>query len=143
VLHHYVAAVLKPIAQLDQPADHGAHHDHLDPGAVVFPPHEPRRPVRRSGQVLLSAAGARPPAGIKIGATFRLVAPYELDARKWEDREWIDVRNSGVRHYTITTKDGRPCMARVDTFAYVETHPEAKALGPDGQPCGRLTKGLL
>ncbi len=38
-------------------------------------------------------------------------------------------------------------MARVDTFADVlakyETHPEAKSLGPDGEPCGRATVGLL
>ena len=35
----------------------------------------------------------------------------------------------------------------VDTFADVlakyETHPESKSLGPEGQPCGRATVGLL
>ena len=38
-------------------------------------------------------------------------------------------------------------MARVDTFADVlakyETHPEAKSLGPNWEPCGRGTVGLL
>lgn len=47
----------------------------------------------------------------------------------------------------ITTRDGRPGMARVDTFGDVlakyETHPESKSLGPDGGPCGRGTVGLL
>lgn len=52
VLHHHVVAVLKRIAQLDQPANHGAHHRHLDPGLAGLPPREPRRPVRRAGQLL-------------------------------------------------------------------------------------------
>ncbi len=75
------------------------------------------------------------------------MAPYETNARKWEGLEWIDVHDPASGPYRITTKDGRPRMARVDTFVDVvakyETHPEAKALGPDGEPCGRLTKGLL
>lgn len=96
---------------------------------------------------MLSAAGAKPPAGVTIGAPFRLVASYEPDARKWEELRWVDVHSPESGSYSITTKDGRPGMARVDTFADVvakyETHPEAKSLGPDGRPCGRLTAGLL
>lgn len=96
---------------------------------------------------VLSAAGARPPAGHPIGSPFRLVAPFETDARRWEELLWTDVHDPESGPYRITTRDGRPGLARVDTFedviAKYETHPEAKSLGPDGQLCGRLTKGLL
>ena len=96
---------------------------------------------------MLSAAGAKPPAGKPIGTSFRLVAPYDLDARTWEDLSWIDVHERSAGPYEITTRDGRPGLARVDTFADVvakyETHPESKSLGLDGQPCARLTVGLL
>ena len=51
----------------------------------------------------------------------------------------VDVHHPETSPYPITTRDGRPGMARVDTFADVlaryETHPEAKSLGPDGRPC--------
>jgi hypothetical protein len=96
---------------------------------------------------VLSAVGAKPPAGIEIGSPFRLVAPYETDARKWETLKWIDVHHPDADHYEISTKDGRPGTARVDTFLDVvnkyETHPESKALGPDGRVCDRQTIGLL
>lgn len=96
---------------------------------------------------VLSAAGAKPPAGHPIGSSFRLVAPFETDARRWEELPWTDVHNPENGPFRITTRDGRPGLARVDTFddviAKYETHPEAKSLGPDGQPCGPLTKGLL
>ena len=95
---------------------------------------------------LLTAAGAKPPAGHR-GDHFRLVAPYESDPTKWEQAEFIDVHNPDAGTYRITTRDGRPGLARVDTFADVlskyETHPEAKSLGPDGRPCDKATAGLL
>lgn len=96
---------------------------------------------------VITAAGAKPPAHVPMGAPFRLVAPYETDSRRWESAEWVDVHHPEAGPYRITTKDGRPGIARVDTFADVlakyETHPESKSLGPDGEPCGRSTVGLL
>jgi hypothetical protein len=96
---------------------------------------------------VLTATGARPPAGAPLSASFRLVAPFEADARRWEELSWVDVHDPEARLYGITTRDGRPGLARIDSFedvlAQYETHPESKALGPDGCPCGRLTKGLL
>ena len=69
------------------------------------------------------------------------------DPAKWEEMEWIDVHDPEAGTYLITTRDGRPGMARVDTFADVlakyETHPESKSLGIGRQPCGRGTIGLL
>ncbi len=96
---------------------------------------------------LLTAAGAKAPAGVPESRPFRLVAPYEKDPDKWERGEWIDVHHPESGTYRITTRAGRPGMARVDTFrdvlAKYESHPEAKSLGPDGRPCDRTTVGLL
>ena len=96
---------------------------------------------------LLTAAGSKPPALVPKGEAFRLVAPFSTDPAKWEEVEWIDVHHPDAGPHLITTRDGRPGRARVDTFhdvlAKYETHPETKSLGPDGQPCGRATVGLL
>jgi hypothetical protein len=96
---------------------------------------------------VLTAAGAKPPASVMPGQPFRLVAPFESDPRRWEDAEYVNIHDPEADPYAVTTRDGRPGMARVDTFADVlgkyETHPEAKSLGPDGEPCGRATVGLL
>ena len=96
---------------------------------------------------VLTAAGAKPPASVPMGNSFRLVAPYETDPRRWVSLSWVDVHNPGTGVYAITTRDGRPGMAKVDTFSDVlakyETHPESKSVGPDGRPCGRGTVGLL
>ena len=96
---------------------------------------------------VLTAAGAKSPASVPMGEPFRLVAPYETDPRRWSSLGWVDVHHPEAGRYPITTRDGRPGMARVDTFADVlakyETHPESKSLGPDGRPCGRGTVGLL
>jgi len=96
---------------------------------------------------MLTATGAKPPAGIPLGEPFRLIGPYESDPKRWEKTEWIDVHHPEAGPYAITTREGRPGRARIDTFADVlakyETHPESKSLGPDGEPCGRSTVGLL
>jgi hypothetical protein len=105
-----------------------------------------------SGQVkpfnfVLSAAGAKPPAGVPLSTPFRLVAPFDVDARRWEEFAWVDVHDPSTGPYRIATRDGRPELARIDSFddvtAQYEAHPEAKALGPDGAVCGRRTRGLL
>jgi hypothetical protein len=73
------------------------------------------------------------------------IAPYESNASRWEGLDWID-RSSG-KPIRITTEpfDGheRPGVVRVRTYGEVLagylTHPEAKSLGPAGQPVGRRT----
>ena len=96
---------------------------------------------------VLRAAGAKPPASVPPAQSFRLVSPYDNDLRRWERAEWIDIHHPESGPYAITTRDGRPGMARVDTFADVlakyETHPEAKSLGTNGEPRARATVGLL
>jgi hypothetical protein len=75
------------------------------------------------------------------------VAPFDKDPRRWEGAQYVDIHDPEADPYAITTRDGRPGMARVDTFADVlakhDTHPEAKSLGPDGKSCDRATVGLL
>jgi len=96
---------------------------------------------------LLTAAGAKPPASAPPGEHFRLVAPFSTDPAEQDRAEWIDVHHPDAGTFAITTRDGRPGMARVDTFADVlakyESHPEAKSLGPSGELCGRITVGLF
>jgi len=134
---------------------HRVHWCHLGASEPSPPTHRshPRTPgTSWSDQVkpfnfVLTAAGAKPPAGVPLGRPFRLVGPFKLDPRRWERSEWIDVHHPESGMCPITTRNGRPGMARVDTFADMlakyETHPEAKSLGPKGQPCGRRTVGLL
>lgn len=80
-------------------------------------------------------------------ARFQLVAPYESDPRMWLQLPWVD-RYSCKRIAVSTTEemDG-PELARLQTYRDVvrefRTHPEAKSTGPDGEPCGRGTVGLL
>jgi hypothetical protein len=88
--------------------------------------------------------------GHPIGANperFHLVGAYEVDPRKWLQRDWID-QYSGKR-YRITTTDhhGNRRTARVKTYGDVATeyqfHPETKCADSDDKPCGKQTVGLL
>ncbi|MGD0894583.1 MAG: hypothetical protein ABSA08_00970 [Acidimicrobiales bacterium] len=96
---------------------------------------------------MLSAAGVTPPAGVGPGDRFRLVAPWESDPTRWSKLSWVDLHHPERRSYRITTVAGRSGQPKVDTYGDVDekyaAHPEAKALGPDGEPCGRGTVGLL
>jgi hypothetical protein len=77
---------------------------------------------------------------------FQLTAPWEPDPRRWLELEWAD-RYSGDRFRIHTI--GAPCPDSVkvktnrDVLDRYRTHPEPKSLGPDLQPCGRRTRGLL
>jgi hypothetical protein len=80
-------------------------------------------------------------------ARFQLIAPFENDPRKWTKLTWVD-RYSGKGYRIDATGDAGGCgVARVQTYrdvlAAFRTHPEAKSAGPDGEPCGRGTVGLL
>lgn len=78
---------------------------------------------------------------------FHLIAPYELDSKKWLDMEWID-QYSG-KNYRINTLEnyGTRYSARVKTYGDIvcnyEFHPEAKCADFDGKPCDKQTVGLL
>jgi hypothetical protein len=96
---------------------------------------------------VLSAAGVTPPAGVGLRERFRLVAPWEPDPSRWSKLSWVDLHHPERGPYRITTVAGRSGQPKVDTYGDVAekytAHPEAKAVGPDGKPCGRGTVGLL
>jgi len=83
------------------------------------------------------------------GQPIRPIAPYESDPEKWPRLAWVD-RHTGkpVRLAWGQGLDGVATRAiRVQTYGDMmrrhAIHPEAKAAGPDGRPCGLHTKGEL
>ena len=97
------------------------------------------------------------PGGYPIGADpkrFALVAPYDPDPRRWQLLPWRNVYDPAgstyrLGHSPIETGGIAlpPGVVGVKTYRDVleayRVRPEAKSLGPDGQPCGRRTVGLL
>lgn len=77
------------------------------------------------------------------------MTPFQRDASKWSTSTWTDRRTGGPVRITVEPSDGmeRKGMVRVSTYrdvlAQYLAHPEAKSLGPDGEPVGRNTSGLL
>jgi hypothetical protein len=78
---------------------------------------------------------------------FHLIAPYETDARKWLEMEWIDQYTGNRYHISTTADHGTRNCARVKTYGDVlmeyEFHPESKCADENGEPCTRQTVGLL
>jgi hypothetical protein len=78
---------------------------------------------------------------------FHLTAPFESDARRWTQMEWID-QYSGQR-FRITTQGqyGVEGIARVKTYGDVleeyEWHAESKCADATGAPSDKQTIGLL
>ncbi len=78
---------------------------------------------------------------------FHLFAAWTPDARQWLKRTCIDYYSG--KKFRITTNGfaASEGVARVKTYADVlaeyRVHSEPKSVGPDGQPCGRATIGLL
>lgn len=77
------------------------------------------------------------------------VAPFTHDATDWEQLAWFDRHTSQPIRITTAAPDGThiPGVIRVQTYrdvlsAYL-AHPEHKSLGPEGEPIGRNTRGLL
>jgi hypothetical protein len=78
---------------------------------------------------------------------FHLVAPYEINPRRWLKMPWTD-QYSGEQ-YRITTEGfhGTRRGARVKTYGDVlreyEFHPGSKSADARGEPSGKQTIGLL
>ncbi len=90
------------------------------------------------------------PFGHPTGADperFQLVAPYESDPRRWQQLPWVNRYDGEPCGISTVGDHGSLGIARVATYADVletyKVHPEAKSLGPDGEPCGPVTAGLL
>ncbi len=79
----------------------------------------------------------------------RPIAPYESDARKWRGLRWVDLHTGRPVSLAWTTEPMYLATSRVRVQTYRDvarrhlTHPESKAAGPDGQPCGPATIGEL
>jgi hypothetical protein len=94
---------------------------------------------------LISELGGGYPTGFDK-STFSFITPFEPDRRKWSTLSGINLFDEQI--YPITMKRNRkhnsvfPDSMRIILKQYLR-HPEAKSLGPDGQPCHRDTHGLL
>lgn len=78
---------------------------------------------------------------------FHLIAPYELDSKRWLKIDWIDQYSGKSYGVTTTGHHGERQTARVKTYRDIlieyEFHPEAKSADAEGNPCGKQTVGLL
>ncbi len=90
------------------------------------------------------------PFGHPTGAnatTFQPIAPYERDSASWLNLPWIDKHTGHPVQLSPAGPVGSQGTTRVQTYRDVvkrhATHPEPKALDPDGTPCRRDTHGLL
>jgi len=94
-------------------------------------------------------ANGRNGHGRPTNQPIRPIAPYERDPKEWPSLPWVDLHTG--RPVSLSWGRGMPGLSmglvRVQTYRDVlnryVTHPEAKAAGPDGQPCGPHTKGEL
>jgi hypothetical protein len=88
------------------------------------------------------------------GSPRQLLALWEADTNKWLLLDWRDPATGA--HHSLQTRpetssyrrwQKRPGAVFCETFrSYLEkhfTHPEPASLGPDGQPSGRDTRGVL
>jgi hypothetical protein len=77
---------------------------------------------------------------------FTLITPFSTDRDKWMDSKCIDIHDSQSPVYELTDEyDGRRAVVKnffmlLDAY---QNHPEAKSLGPNGEPCEFDTRGLL
>ncbi len=81
---------------------------------------------------------------------FLLIAPYTNHPETWTELDWRNRYDPDGPSYRITTDKNTPPHPRVavvqsyaDVLHHYRMHPEHKFNGPDGQPCGRVTTGVL
>jgi hypothetical protein len=103
--------------------------------------------ITTGGEVYWSASGDN--SNLDPGKPIRPIAPFESDPRRWPALKWVDL-HTGEPVRLIWHSEGlgmATSAIRVQTFRDVltrhVTHPEAKAAGPDGEPCGVHTSGEL
>ena len=82
------------------------------------------------------------------GGKFTLVMPFSTDREAWEHTQAIDTR-TGKHHsiYAGIDPKGRTRKVEVKTYGLIvgayKTHPEAKFIDRNGEPCSQITRGLL
>jgi hypothetical protein len=77
---------------------------------------------------------------------FTLITSFSSERDQWMRSKCINIHDPQSRIYELTEEyDG--CRAVPKNFFMLlelyQNHPEAKSLGPDGQPCEFDTRGLL
>jgi hypothetical protein len=77
---------------------------------------------------------------------FTLITPFSSERDKWMESRCINIHDHESPVYRLTNEyDGRNALPKnffmlLDAY---QNHPEAKSLGPDGNPCEVDTRGLL
>ena len=77
---------------------------------------------------------------------FTLLTSFSSERDQWMRAKCINIHDPQSKIYELTHEyDGRKALVKnffmlLDSY---QNHPEAKSLGPDGQPCGAETRGLL
>jgi hypothetical protein len=78
---------------------------------------------------------------------FHLIAPYEIDPRKWLKKDWINQYTGETYRISTAGHHGNRWTARVKTYGEAleeyEFHPESKCADKEGNPCTKQTIGLL
>ena len=89
------------------------------------------------------------PYGYPEGADpnkFTLITSFSSDRKQWMQSKCVNIHEPKSRTYRLTDEyDGRNIVVK-NFFILLnsyQNHPEAKSLGPDGNPCGIDTRGLL
>jgi hypothetical protein len=86
------------------------------------------------------------PAG-KDASSFGLVMPFSKHRSEWLNTKATDTHSG--KQYSISLLDPKGRTKKIEVKCYgnifgaYREHPEAKFLGADGEPCGKLTRGLL
>jgi hypothetical protein len=86
------------------------------------------------------------PSGVEP-ERFHLIAPYDANAIRWVNTDWIDQYSGGLYGITTQGHHGTRTVARVKTYGEIlreyEFHPESKCADAEGTVCERQTVGIL
>ena len=86
------------------------------------------------------------PAG-KNPSSFGLIMPFSKHRSEWLNTKATDTHSG--KQYSICLLDPKGRTKKIEVKCYgnilgaYREHPEAKFLGSDGEPCNKLTRGLL
>jgi hypothetical protein len=86
------------------------------------------------------------PAG-KDQSNFGLIMPFSKHREQWLKTKAIDTHSGEGYSICLLDPKGRTKKIEVKCYGNIlgsyREHPEAKFLGSDGEPCSKLTRGLL
>ena len=86
------------------------------------------------------------PAG-KEPSNFGLIMPFSKHRSEWLKTKATDTHSGKLYPISLLDPKGRTKKVEVKCYGNIlgsyREHPEAKFLGSDGEPCNKLTRGLL